>query len=100
MLCARCLAMSFHLSKARPDGQFMNAQPSAPRGPLHPVTVIAPPLLITGPAIGPEMVCREGTQAAWATPDAPSAASATSEAEASSAARERPTFAGVKELTV
>src|SRR5271166_4883459 len=35
MLCARCLAMSFHLSKARPDGQFMNAQPSAPRGPLH-----------------------------------------------------------------
>src|SRR5271166_607169 len=25
MLCARCLAMSFHLSKARPDGQFMNA---------------------------------------------------------------------------
>ena len=64
-----------------------------------PVTVIAPPLLTTVPVNGPEIVWREGTQAARASPGAPSVASATSEAEASSAGRDGPTFAGVKGLT-
>src|ERR1700722_19473468 len=31
MLCVRCLAMGFHPSKARHKGQFLLAQPSAPR---------------------------------------------------------------------
>src|SRR6185312_14597569 len=35
MLCVRCFAMGFHPSKARHKGQFLLAQPSAPRGPLH-----------------------------------------------------------------
>src|SRR3984885_5989919 len=35
MLCVRCLAMGFHPSKARLDGQFLLVQPSGPRGPLH-----------------------------------------------------------------
>jgi hypothetical protein len=52
------------------------------------VTVIAPPLLTTGPETGPEMLWWEGTQAALAAPGAPSAASTMSEAEASSAGRE------------
>src|ERR1700733_3729476 len=35
MLCVRCLAMGFHPSKARLDGQFLLVQPSGPRGPLQ-----------------------------------------------------------------
>jgi hypothetical protein len=35
MLCVRCLAMGFLLSKARLDGQFQYAPLSAPRGPLQ-----------------------------------------------------------------
>ena len=53
-----------------------------------PVTVMAPPLLTTGPEVGVAMIWGDGTQAARATPDAPSAASAKTEAPASSAARE------------
>src|SRR5208337_523994 len=44
MLCARCLAMGFLLSKARPDGQFPLARLSAPRGPLHQVVDFCTPL--------------------------------------------------------
>src|SRR5271154_6155047 len=35
MLCARCFAMGFLLSKARLAGQFFLARLSGPRGPLH-----------------------------------------------------------------
>jgi hypothetical protein len=55
------------------------------------VTVIAPPLLRTGPPVGVEMVWGVGTQAR-ATSGAPNAASAISEAPASSAALKRPSF--------
>ena len=68
---------------------------STPSGPPEispaPVTLIAPPLLTTGPVTGPEIVWREGTQAARAAPGRPIAASAIIDAEASSAGRERPT---------
>jgi hypothetical protein len=50
-------------------------------------TVIPPPLLTIGPAVGRLIVCWDGTHSARAAPGAVSAASAMSEAEASSAAR-------------
>jgi hypothetical protein len=79
--------------------QFAANTPSAPPPMLPlPVTVMAPPLLRIGPVTGPEMVRGEGTQAACASPDAPSDASAMSEADASSPGRERPTLAVVKGL--
>ena len=31
MLCVRCLAMGFHVSKARLDGQFLPVQASRPK---------------------------------------------------------------------
>jgi hypothetical protein len=34
-VCARCLAMGFHLSEARLDGQFSLVRLSGPRGPLQ-----------------------------------------------------------------
>src|SRR3984885_13339914 len=49
MLCVRCLAMGFHPSKARLDGQFLLVQPSGPRGPLHEASKIDP-ILETGAA--------------------------------------------------
>ena len=55
------------------------------------MTVIAPPLLRTGPPVGVEMVWSDGTQAR-ATSGAPNAASAISEAPASNAALKRPSF--------
>ncbi len=55
---------------------------------LRGTLVVAPPLLTAGPATGPEIVWREGRQAARATPDAPRAASAKADAPASNAARE------------
>jgi hypothetical protein len=64
-----------------------------------PVTVIAPPLLKIVPIVGAEMVRGAGIQAAHAAPGAPSAASTMSEAEASSAGRERPRLAGVNGST-
>ena len=79
------------------------ARASTPSGPPEisplPVTVIAPPLLTTGPDTGPEIVWREGTQAARATLGRPSAVSTLSEAEASSAGREGPMFASFMRLT-
>jgi hypothetical protein len=67
------------------------ATASTPSGPpeISPllVTVMAPPLLTTGPATGPEMVWREGAQAARTVPGAPSVARVSSEAPASSAGR-------------
>jgi hypothetical protein len=40
MLCVRRLAIGFHPSKARLDGQFFLVQPSGPRGPLPPWPLI------------------------------------------------------------
>ncbi len=71
--------------------QLKASTPSPPGPPVMlplPVTVIAPPLLSTGPEVGVSMIWSDGTQAARATPDTPSAASAKAEAPASSAARE------------
>jgi hypothetical protein len=59
------------------------------------VTVIAPPLLRTGPGVEAEMVCSDGTQAACAASIELNDASAINEAEASSAARKQPILAGV-----
>ena len=56
------------------------------------MTVIAPPLLWTGPTVGAEMVWSDGVQAR-ATSGAPNAASAITEAPASNAPLKRRSFA-------
>jgi hypothetical protein len=60
--------------------------------------VIEPPVLKIGPETVVEMLVFAPVQAALAAPGRPSAASAMSDAEASSAGRERPTLGGAKWL--
>ena len=69
--------------------QFLANTPSRPPAMLPPpVTRMDPPLLKTGPVTPVEIVCGDGAQAARDAPGVASAASATSEAPASSADRE------------
>ena len=69
--------------------QFLANTPSRPPAMLPPPVIrMDPPLLKTGPVTPVEIVCGDGAQAARDAPGVASAASATSEAPASSADRE------------